>query len=272
MAEREEAIEAHYAIDGLAGRMLAAIDEAGLEGEELTPEILAPMDHQLHGGGLGSTVSQAGLIEFNSAMKVLDVGCGVGGPARYLAKTFGCRVTGLDLTAEFIEAARALNERAGLSHLVDFQIGDGGQLPFADESFDLVWCQNVIMNIADKAGFMGEIHRVLKAGGRHASSEVVLGPVGDPYYPVMWARQSSISFLNTPAARRAQLDQAGFEIEKWREGGSGGGGGGNKPPASPLPSFPVLGDDVAERSANTGRNIAEGRLGGLGFVARKSGS
>ena len=99
-----------------------------------------------------------------------------------------------------------------------------------------------------------------------------MGPKGDPYYPVMWAREAAISFLNTPDERREQLVRAGFEIEKWRESGASKGGGkpaAPPPPASPFPIFPVLGEDAGERQANTGRNIAEGRLGGLGFVARR---
>ena len=110
-----------------------------------------------------------------STDEVLDVGCGIGGPARFLATKFGCKVTGIDLTPEFIDVARDLNARVGLGDTIDLRVADALDLPFPDASFDVVWTQHVSMNIADKPGLYAELGRVLRPGGRLAFFDVVAG-------------------------------------------------------------------------------------------------
>ena len=163
----------------------------------MTPESLGPAD-QIHGGGLAATVKHASLIPFGPDTRVLDIGCGIGGPARYFAATFGCRVTGIDLTADYIDAARLLTGKMGLQDRIDFECADATKLPFEDDAFDVVWSQNVTMNIEDRAALFAGVHRVLRPGGIFTLTELALGPNGAPAYPLPWARDPSYSFLIPP--------------------------------------------------------------------------
>jgi SAM-dependent methyltransferase len=200
---------------------------------------------------------------------VLDVGSGVGGPARFLAATYGCRVAGVDLSEAFVNAARYLTERTGQSGQVSFEIASALELPFADDHFDVVLLQHVAMNISDRARLYREIRRVLTSGGRFATFDVVLKG-GEPHYPVPWARTPTTSFLLTAAATREAVEPAGFRtlecqddteaakdwIAQLRASG---------PPPSPNLGV-VMGPDFAELAANLGRNLLEGRLGILTAV------
>jgi len=182
----------------------------------LTPDDLAPVD-EFHSGQRNATVRLAQLARISGSEAVLDVGCGIGGPSRFLAKEFGCRVTGLDLTAEFIEVANMLARRTGLAGKVTYHRGDALDLPFADASFDLAWSQNAAMNIADRDRLYAEMRRVLKPNGRLAIQDVAAGPGGEPYYPTPWAKDKSISFLFPPQITREKLERAGFRVAAWHD-------------------------------------------------------
>src|SRR5262245_31902870 len=155
------AVAKHYGRPGLADVILDALKAAGKDIDHLTPDDLAPVD-EFHTRGRAATVELAQFLELNGSERILDVGCGIGGPSRYLAKTFGCRVVGVDLTPEFCRVATMLAERTGLSDKVQYRQGNALAMPFEDLSFDVVWSQNVVMNIADRNRLYWEIHRVLR--------------------------------------------------------------------------------------------------------------
>ena len=144
--------------------------------------------------------------------RILDVGSGLGGPARYVASRFGCRVTGIDLTPEFCAVARHLTTLVGLDNQASFEVGDALRMPFADASFDGAYSMNVSMNIADKPALYRELRRVLEPGGWLLLSEIARGDGPEPQYPMPWAATAATSFLATPDQTRAALEAAGFEV------------------------------------------------------------
>jgi ubiquinone/menaquinone biosynthesis C-methylase UbiE len=216
MSRSPPAVAEHYKQRALGDVILAALKAAGKDVEHLTPDDLAPVD-EFHSGGRNATVRLAQLAQINGSDRVLDVGCGIGGPSRYLASQFGCQVTGLDFTAEFIALAAMLAQRTRLADKVTYRQGDALDLPFADISFDVVWSQNAAMNIADRDRLYGEMRRVLAPAGRLALQEIAAGPGGEPYYPAPWANDKSISFLSTPQATRAALERVGFRVLAWQD-------------------------------------------------------
>ncbi len=216
MSQSAEAVADHYKRRALGDTILAALKAAGKDIEHLTPDDLAPVD-EFHSGQRKATVRLAQLAGITGSERVLDVGCGIGGPSRYLASTFGCQVTGLDLTAEFIALATMLAQLTRLAEKVTYRHGDALAMPFEDRSFDLVWSQNAAMNIADRDRLYAEMGRVLKPTGRLALQDVAAGPAGEPYYPTPWASDKSISFLFTPQSTRAALERIGFRVIAWHD-------------------------------------------------------
>src|SRR6202035_5906592 len=215
-----DGVRDHYRATGLTERLKTALAALGPEDQRLTPQQLAALD-KFHPRGLAATAELAKLAGITADMSVLDVGSGVGGPARFLAATYGCRVTGVDLSDPFVDAARYLTERFGLSAQVSFQTASALELPFDGGRFDVVLLQHVAMNISDRARLYREIHRVLKSGGRFATYDVVLNSEvlnsDAPHYPVPWARTPSTSFLLTAAATREVIEPAGFRALAGKE-------------------------------------------------------
>jgi ubiquinone/menaquinone biosynthesis C-methylase UbiE len=214
MAGFEATVTAHYSRGDLGETILRALAAAGKDLDRLTPDDLAPVD-EFHGRGRAATVELAGLVQVSGTDRVLDVGCGIGGPSRYLAHAFGARVSGIDLTAEFIAVAQMLAERLRLADKVDYRQASALDLPFPDASFDLVWSQNVAMNIADRRRYYGEMRRVLKPTGRVGISEVLAGPNGAPYLPAPWARDPAASHCRTEHEVRQAMADAGLRVVTW---------------------------------------------------------
>ncbi len=262
MAERTADVQAHWTRAGVLARIDAAIIEAGNDPQSLTPEILATVEH-LHSGGLATTHDQAERIALTQYSRVLDIGCGIGGPARYLAHTYGCRVDGIDLTPELIETGRVLTERCKLANRVMLQLGNALDLSFPDQTFDVVWCQNVTMNIADKAGLIAGVYRVLKPGGLFTSTEYSVGPGGKIIFPLPWAYDVSINFLDSEDVMRGQFRTAGFRILEWKNYTNTVIEHCERTLAAPpnnLTMQVILGDDAPERQRNSRRNLTEGRI------------
>jgi sarcosine/dimethylglycine N-methyltransferase len=262
MAERTADVQAHWTRRGVLARIDAALTELGHDPQNLSPEILATVEH-LHSGGLVTTRDQAERIVLTRDSRVLDVGCGIGGPARYLAHTYGCRVDGIDLTPELIETGLLLTKRCKLTDRVVLRLGNALELPYSDQTFDVVWCQNVTMNIADKAGFLAGVYRVLKPGGLFTTTEYSVGAGGDIIFPVPWAYGPSISFLDREDVMRAQYQTTGFRILEWKNYSKNVIEHFEKmlgAPPTKLTMQIVFGDDTPERQANTRRNLMEERL------------
>ena len=211
-----EAIETHYTRADLGDVILAALEKAGKDVNRLTPEDLAPID-QFHIRGRTATLELARAAGLDAAKHVLDVGSGVGGTSRCLAKEFGCRVTGIDLTAEYCRTAAMLSAKTSLAHLVDCRQGDATKIPFDDQAFDVVWTEHVAMNIPDKTGLYKEMHRVLRPGGTLAIYDVLAGPTGPVLFPVPWARTPDTSFLVSPNELRKLLEEAEFTVTDWSD-------------------------------------------------------
>jgi ubiquinone/menaquinone biosynthesis C-methylase UbiE len=209
-----EQVAQHYGKGGLLDRILGALAQAGIDIDHLTIDDLAPVD-EFHSRRRLATQELAAMMAPSATDHVVDIGSGLGGPSRYLAATYGCRVSGVDLTPEFVETAIALTARVGLSDRVNFRVGSALDLPFPDASFACAWSQNVAMNIADRTRYYAEMHRVLRPGGRLAIQDVAMGNGAALEFPVMWADQPEISFLRTPEATRALLEAAGFRVLQW---------------------------------------------------------
>ena len=258
----------HYRATGLTERLKTALMALGPADQRLTPEQLGTLD-QFHTRGLAATAELAKLAGITADISVLDVGSGIGGPARFLAATYGCWVTGVDLSEPFVDAARYLTERTGLNGKVSFQTASALELPFDDGRFDAVLLQHVAMNIADRARLYREIRRVLEAGGRFATFDVVLIS-GEPHYPVPWARTSATSFLLTAAATREAIEAAGFRTLIWQDDTEAAKAWiaqlrVSGPPPSPNLGA-VMGPEFAQLAANLGRNFMGDRLGILSAV------
>ena len=209
-------VEDHYTSGALGAAILAALQGMGKDIDHLTPDDLAAVD-EFHGGQRAATVRLAEMLDLGGSERVLDVGCGLGGPSRFLASHYGVRVSGVDLTAEFVRVAEMLTRRTGLAGQVDYRQGDALDLPFEEASFDVVWSQNAAMNIADRDRLYRGVRRVLKPGGRLALQEVAAGPGGPPHFPVQWAREPAISHLFSAGATRAKLEAAGFRVVTWQD-------------------------------------------------------
>lgn len=275
MRERDD-VAAHYTGGNLLERLNAALRDDGVDPERPSMEALAPYD-QFHGRGLEATAEVADLVQPAPNDHILDIGSGLGGPARYFASRFGCRVTGIDLTAEFRDVARHLTRLLELEDRVRFELGNALSMPFADASFDGAYSMNVSMNIADKRAFYGEIHRVLEPGGWLVLSEVAKGEGGEPGYPTPWAASASTSFLSTPEETRRGLLETGFDIirlhstrEQALEFGARSRAmveRGEKPPHRAV--MLIHGELAKQAMANTSRGLSEDRIVPIEVLARK---
>ena len=182
-----------------------------------TPSKLAAFD-QFHFGGLAATAELARRADVKSGDEVLDAGSGLGGPARFLAQTFGCKVTGVDLSPGYVAVARMVSERMGLANQTRFEVGDITRPAFAGGRFDIVWTQHVVMNVQDRAALYTGLRRVLRPGGRLAFFDPIAAHEGAlPHFPVPWAATAATSWLLTEAATRKVLHATGLEVETFED-------------------------------------------------------
>lgn len=257
-------VETHYSRPGIFETILSKLHEQGIQNP--TRKDIAGVD-EFHVRGAEVSLELAHETGLNTGTRVLDIGCGIGGPCRMLAEKFGCHATGVDITEEYIRTAGLLSELVGLSAHTKFLHADALELPFANASFDVAWTQHVQMNIEDKKRFYTEISRVLIKGGRFIYYDIFKKGKEPIYYPVPWADDPSISFLTTTAALHELLSGLGFSRVQTKDQTEAGiqffsrmqdkiskGEG-------PLIGLHLLiGNSAKEKLANVSRNLAEGRI------------
>jgi len=260
-------ISEHYTSGDLLERLCRGLEDDGVDPDHPTIAALAPYDH-FHGRGLEATEELASTLTVTQADHILDIGSGIGGPARYFADRFGCHVTGIDLTEEFCSVARHLTGLLNLENRVVFEQGNALKMPFKNNSFDGAYSMNVSMNIADKAALYREIYRVLRPGAWLVLSEIALGPGDEMEYPTPWALTAASSFLATPEDTNTMLVESGFVVSNLRDAtkkvlefGARSRAlieRGEKPPHRAVQL--IHGDLAAEAAANTTRGFKEARI------------
>ena len=211
----EAKVAGHYGRGQLEEVILAAVAREGKDPEKLTAVDLAPVD-EFHVGGLEMTQELAKHMELRAGLRLLDVGSGIGGPARYFAAEHGCRVTGIDLTEEFVRVAGSLTRRTKLDGFAEFRQGSALVLPFERDTFDRAYMIHVGMNIADKVGIFREVRRVLKAAGLFTVFDIMRTGDGAIRYPVPWALSEETSFVGKVKDYRDALQNAGFRVTQER--------------------------------------------------------
>ena len=212
MRDIEGGVSKHYASYDALARIRAGLVEMGLDPDRISPEVLKPVD-EFHIGGAEATAALLEKLDIRPDMNVLDIGSGIGGPARMIAARHACRVTGVDLTPHFVETARALSAMCGMADRVRFEVGSAVSLPLPDASFDLALLLHVGMNVPDKPALFREARRVLRDGGTFAVYEVMRTGDGDLAFPVPWAETPDLSALEPPQTYRAAAEAAGFILE-----------------------------------------------------------
>lgn len=268
-------VERHYTRGDILSTILSVLRDLGHDLARLAPADLAPVD-EFHTRGREATIELAERARLKPGLRVLDVGSGLGGSARYLAAEYHCKVTGIDLTDEYVEVAQELAKLVGLDSAVEFRRASALDLPFADATFDVVWTEHIQMNIGDKKAFYREIARVLLPEGRLVFHDIFQGNGGPPHFPVPWAEGPHLSFLATPAAVRVTLSELGFDIVDWQD----------RTPHSrdwfaanieklrtsgppPLGTHLLMGPAAKTKLENVARNLQEGRIAVVQSVARK---
>jgi SAM-dependent methyltransferase len=272
--EHERAVARHYQVSALTDRVLKAAAAAGLDIDRLTPDDLGPID-EFHIGGRAATKHAVAKMRLAGSEHVLDIGCGIGGAARYVAASTGCSVTGIDLTPEYIETARALSARTGLGDRTHFEVGSALRMPFADAMFDAAITLHVAMNIKDRAGLYRETARVMKRGAVFCIYDVMKGKNDGLIFPLPWAETPASSHLTTPEDMQALLAAAGFSVEEvedrtafgiafFRERLAAGA------PPSPLGLHLLMGETARAKFQNMLQNLEQGFIAPVTMIARRA--
>jgi ubiquinone/menaquinone biosynthesis C-methylase UbiE len=271
----EHDVSRHYTHGNLQEAVLKGLQALGRAPEDVRPEDLSAID-EFHMGGQQATTELAERLRLKQGMRLLDIGSGLGGPARFFARRYGCQVTGIDLTPEYVEVARDLTRMVGLESGVSYRVGSATSLPFDDGSFDAATLLHVGMNIPDKDRLFAEGARVLKRGGVFGVYDVMRVGEGELEFPVAWATDPATSFVAEPAGYRSGLEAAGFTVESERSqrdlalaffdrlsariAQSG-------PP--PLGLHILMGADARKKIANLIGNLKAGRIAPVEMICRR---
>jgi len=256
-------LETHYSANDIEARILAGLRAAGLDPDQrLSPEALAPLDH-FHTGGLRASQELMEMANIQNGDRVLDIGAGLGGCARLLAVERGCTVDCIEMSIDYCIGAELLNRITGLDNQIDVRQGSALDLPYADDAFDVVWMQNVGMNIENKQRLYEEIARVLRPGGRFAFQEVAAGQEATTHFPLPWASSPAENFLITVEQMQSMLGGLGFSLECLKDVSD------SQPSRSTASSTPasegqlglgVYVDNLAQKAGNARRCLEEGQI------------
>jgi ubiquinone/menaquinone biosynthesis C-methylase UbiE len=267
----DDRIIRHYSGGALLGAIDAGLEQLGITPGSATIDDLAPVD-EFHIGGRPATRELCEQLGIDAATSVLDVGCGIGGTARFMATAFGCSVTGIDLTQEYVDVARALSERSGPADRLDFGTASALSMPFPDASFDRAVVLHVGMNIVDKAGLFHEVRRLLRPGGRLGIYDVMRMDDRTIEFPMPWATDAAMSFVEPVAVYRAALEAEGFTVDSERDRGDFAAGffqamkarATKGPP--PLGLHVIMGDDAPTKIGNMVAAVTEGIIAPVELV------
>jgi len=264
----------HYARGGLVAAIRDGLARMGKTESTVTAEDLAPVD-EFHIGGRAATGELARHLALAAGNRVLDIGCGLGGPARQIAAHYDCHVTGIDLTRDYVEAGNVLSGWLHLEGRVSLQQGNALALPFADRSFTAAYMLHVGMNIADKSALFAEVARVLRAGARFGVFDVMRTGDGELPYPLPWASTRDTNAIAPPGQYRDTLSAAGFEIlsECERRDVALDHFARQRAQAAarpaPLGVHTLMGARRPELVRNMSESIAAGRIAPVEIIARK---
>ncbi|RKY95195.1 MAG: SAM-dependent methyltransferase [Ignavibacteriae bacterium] len=266
MSSNKFLTESPYTSTNLFPTILKALKATGKDINNLTIKDLVPVD-AFHIRGIEATKELASLIEIKPDYKILDIGCGIGGSARFLASKYKCFVTGVDVTEEYCKAAIELSKLLNLEDKTDFSHADAIDLPFENESFNIVWSEHVQMNVENKQKFYQEIYRVLKSGGKLLFYDVFKGRGDEIFYPVPWANDSSTDFLTEQNETKYLIGSLDFKINYWEDKTELSKNWfsamvakvKNREP-SPLGLHLVMGKNANEKFQNMVRNLNEGNI------------
>ncbi len=271
------AVTDHYSTGALLDAIRAGMESMGLTPQTVSVDDLGPVD-EFHVGGRSATAELCEQLEATPEASLLDIGCGIGGTARFIASTIGCDVTGIDLTAEYIEVARVLTGWTSLDDRVRFEVASALDMPFGDATFDGATQLHVGMNIADKTSLFREVHRVLRPGSRFALYDVMRLTGDDVTYPVPWATDASHSFVADLPTYLGELVAAGFDVLAHRDRATIAAEffaamrrrSMDPDGAPPLGLHVIMGPDASTKVANMVGAIEAGTLAPIEVICRRS--
>jgi ubiquinone/menaquinone biosynthesis C-methylase UbiE len=273
----EQEISTHYTHGDLTAAIRSGIEKLGKTIDSVTVDDLAPVD-EFHVGGRQASEHFLNQFGLTPDKHILDVGCGLGGPARFVASRYGCRVDGIDLTPEYVETGTTICKWVGLDDRISLHRGSALSMPFADGSFDGAYMLHVGMNIEDKTGLCAEVGRVLRPGALFGIYDVMKTGDGEMIFPAPWATTAGSSALATPRQYRDALQAAGFLemaelnrrdfavtfFDQLRAKTMAAGG----PP--PLGLHVLMGRNAPDKIQNMIQSIAKGIIAPVELISRKA--
>lgn len=272
-----EKLSDHYHHGNLLSSIQAGLEKQGIQPQNASVENLGPVD-EFHIGGRQASVHFLDQLAIAGSQAFLDIGCGLGGSARFAAKQYGAEITGIDLTPEYVETGQVLCDWVGLSDRIKLHHGSALSLPFADASFDGAFMMHVGMNIQDKAALFVEAARVLKPGAKFGIYDIMKTNDEDLVYPVPWATTSETSWLAEPQEYRKALESNGFHVTTQNDRRDfatdffkkmkAASDAGNGPP--PLGLHVLMQQSTAEKIPNMVANLMAGRISPVEMIATKA--